>query len=513
MPQTDDGLPGLASQTFDVVSKFASSNEKAEWLGTPLYYAAKNGDLGLVNKLIEQGTKWKAGSRHGGRTILHAAAFGGNKGVVLSLLLKAGCKAEVNVLSSAPKSLSPLYVAIDLGHEAVARQLVLAGADVNYKSPLKGLTLLHKAIMRKMHVAHALILRGADVSAETPEGWTPLHLAIDYGFTDLVVSLLMKGVEKDAAGPHGLTPLLFACHQHKPDLDIVETLLHAGADVNATNNPQRSTPLMLACHKGNQEAVEAVAVVEKLLVAGADVNMCDKSGESPLIYAACSGFVSSVTTLLEHRAIVNHQNIAGRSALHEAGGCNSAGAIDALINAGADINLKEFLKGQTPLNHAAENGNAESCLALLRHGANPNAKENSGDTPINIACFRQPANLEVTVDVLLRWGADETIADEDENTPKSSLDVYKDGGCSQDEIDRVKLLLDRAPADRAWRRRGWLVMLRARAPTNNSSGSKAKVSRPDDGATSGQEDVFRGAVDWLVGIGTAGVFRTVLQFL
>ena len=31
---------------------------------------------------------------------------------------------------------------------------------------------------------------------------------------------------------------------------------------------------------------------------------------------------------------------------------------------------------------------------------------------------------------------------------------------SQDDIERVLVLLDRAPADRAWRRRGWHVMLR-----------------------------------------------------
>lgn len=34
--------------------------------------------------------------------------------------------------------------------------------------------------------------------------------------------------------------------------------------------------------------------------------------------------------------------------------------------------------------------------------------------------------------------------------------------CAQGEVERARLLLSRAPADRAWRRRSWLVMLRGR---------------------------------------------------
>ena len=97
----------------------------------------------------------------------------------------------------------------------------------------------------------------------------------------------------------------------------------------------------------------------------------------------------------------------------------------------------------------------------------------------------------MVVDLLLRWGADETAFDDDGETPADALEnVREHRECSQDEIERVRLLLDRAPADRAWRRRGWLVMLRSRASraTNDiydSFGSSGSTGRDVSNAAGG----------------------------
>lgn len=48
----------------------------------------------------------------------------------------------------------------------------------------------------------------------------------------------------------------------------------------------------------------------------------------------------------------------------------------------------------------------------------------------------------MVVVLLLRWRADETVVDEDGDTPAERLDtVHEKRECSQDEIDRVRLLL------------------------------------------------------------------------
>lgn len=54
-----------------------------------------------------------------------------------------------------------------------------------------------------------------------------------------------------------------------------------------------------------------------------------------------------------------------------------------------------------------------------------------------------------------------------------------DRRCSREEFEHVRLfLLSRAPADRAWRRRSSLVLLRSHA-------SKAREESHDEGGTSG----------------------------
>lgn len=82
-------------------------------------------------------------------------------------------------------------------------------------------------------------------------------------------------------------------------------------------------------------------------------------------------------------------------------------------------------------------------------------------------------------------GRTKTAVDNDSNRPVDMLDVPLDehgvGGnnppsCAQDEVKLVRLLLARAPAERAWHRRSWLVLLRAR-----SQCSKAIRARQDHG--------------------------------
>lgn len=211
--------------------------------------------------------------------------------------------------------------------------------------------------------------------------------------------------------------------------------------------------------------------------------MCD--GFTALMLACCVSereIVPLLEILIRWGANVHARDAQGHSALHVAAVCNQAGAaVDVLIQAGADIEQKDD-DGRV----AVKYGCVKSYLALLRHGASIDAKDNDGRTPMNIACF------EVVVDELLKWGADETIADDEGNTPTSSLDLDSVGYIlgeeySQDEVDRVRLLLQNAPAD-------WLVMLRERV---SRQGASCKVARLDGGDTTEEDEAFRGAVGWL----------------
>ncbi len=524
-------LDGLEREIFQLVSKMATPEQWADWLRAPLEHAAAQGNLGLVDKLIGAGANGKAGWKGcGGRTFLHAAAAGGNEDV-LSSLLRAGAQPDVNVLSRGPPERSALYLAADLGREAVARRLIMAGADVNFRSADTRYTVLHRAIGGgHERLAEEFIMCGADVRVQTPRGATPLHLAVSKGLPGVVSAVLLKGADKDAVDNLGNSALMWACGAHndaEPKLAIVEMLLAAGVDVNI-RQPSNGY------YSGG---------------------LASSDGHSALDFASERGYVSILRALIRCGVDVDARDD-HCSALHLAAWRDQAGAVDVLIESGADIELKSH-SGFTPLGTAAANGKAKSSLALLRHGASIGAQAFNGDTPMHLACMFKSEGLEVVVDMLLRWGADETAVAKDGKTPEAALNVWLDQQeCSQDEVNRVRLLLGRAPADRAWRRRGWLLMLRARGSRARSDSSDTSsgiagleglssshggadegrnVARGDyaSGAANGEQgrdvrlevggsgaeiggggsEALRGAVKWLVEMEPAGVLRTVLEFL
>lgn len=68
------------------------------------------------------------------------------------------------------------------------------------------------------------------------------------------------------------------------------------------------------------------------------------------------------------------------------------------------------------------------------------------------------------MDLLLRCEQDETVVDDLDMTPSDVLNAQRGRKCSLGELGQAKQLLERAPRDRAWRRRGWLVILGSRSP-------------------------------------------------
>jgi ankyrin repeat protein len=74
----------------------------------------------------------------------------------------------------------------------------------------------------------------------------------------------------------------------------------------------------------------------------------------------------------------------GRYPLNWAAWQNNVEIINALLDAGADIN-KANLTGFTPLHHAIESGSKEAAALLIKRGANLNTVNRSGMTPLQFA--------------------------------------------------------------------------------------------------------------------------------
>ena len=481
------GLNGLEKKLFKLMAKGATKTQWAEWLRAPLEHALANGDKKLVMTLLKAGADGGAGWEGcAGRTLLGAAVEGGNREVV-SAILEAGGLEELDTVSG-EEGMTPIHHAVAGGHTDAARALILAGADVG-------------------------LLDGRDRSA--------LHYAVEGGYLQVAEDVIIGGAALNAEDADGDTPLhLAAAHD---DQAFVSTLLRRGASVDATNKKGQH-PLHLAIEH------DRVAVAEALLKAGADPDVFYDGDSSPLFLARRSLVMTQ--TLLEHDADVKAVDDEGYTPLHWAAQTSKAEVVEALVEAGADVeaqsgkitfyNLRDGgdFEKLTPLHVAAMRCNLGGMSALLHQGADINAVDEDLRTPLHLLCeLSAPLTTTFsgmtadTADLLLRWGADQTLTDNDGHTPEQLIERVE-------LTEPVRRVLANVSADRAWRRRGMLVMCRAfpdKIPTKGGEGRAGKAGarrgrRSGGGSVSGGRG--RGNVlARVVELEDDALFRKIVGFL
>ncbi|XP_053606174.1 ankyrin repeat domain-containing protein 54-like [Plodia interpunctella] len=102
-----------------------------------------------------------------------------------------------------------------------------------------------------------------------------------------------------------------------------------------------------------------VELVETLLMAGADPNSSDEHKRSPLHLASCWGYVDVVKALLRHGANPNIKDSLGNTPLHLAACTNHIPVVIALLDAGTDVSSNDR-NGRNPLQLA------QSKLKIIR---------------------------------------------------------------------------------------------------------------------------------------------------
>ncbi|WP_257296309.1 ankyrin repeat domain-containing protein [Endozoicomonas sp. YOMI1] len=153
--------------------------------------------------------------------------------------------------------------------------------------------------------------------------------------------------------------LLFIAAQNN-NIDCLEALIAAGADLNAAMTTDGSTPLHIAAQNNNTDCVKA------LIAAGADLNVAvTTDGGTPLFSAAESNNIDCLKALIAAGADLNAAlTTDGATALFIAAQNNNTDCLQALIVAGADLNAARTTDGATPLSIATERNNTD-CLQAL----------------------------------------------------------------------------------------------------------------------------------------------------
>lgn len=135
--------------------------------------------------------------------------------------------------------------------------------------------------------------------------------------------------------------------------------------------------------------VEAVASndnrqIEMALARGEDVNARSASGYTSLMWAAESGRLDLVNTLIERGADVNAVSDTGLTPLALAASSGQIDVMARLVAEGALVN-QPLRDHYTALHAAALHGREASARWLIDHGAQLDTKDDRGDTPLQVA--------------------------------------------------------------------------------------------------------------------------------
>lgn len=209
-------------------------------------------------------------SDDGAREALFQSIERGEREQVERLIAAQPGLASARNAAGVSATLYSLYV----GQPEMAALLADAGAEI---------TVFEAAALGRTGTLSPLLAKDpAEANAVSADGFTPLGLAAFFGQPTAAQMLLDHGADPNTASANAMrvAPLHSAVAAQR--LDIAETLLRHGAQVNATQADDY-TPLHEAAQNGQ---VEMIAL---LLAHGADPSARKSDGQTPLDVAQAHG--------------------------------------------------------------------------------------------------------------------------------------------------------------------------------------------------------------------------------
>ena len=405
---------------------------------TPLLMACTSVNAALVETLLEAGANPRD-ALLSGETALMLASRAGTVQAVVALLASG---ADVNA-TEGTRGQSALMWAVANTRPDVTKVLLDHGADINARSQIRTLVfsmggnrsaggassgivltevpqggstpLLFAARSGDLESAKLLVAAGADVHDAAADGTTVLIMAAHSGHGTLAAYLLDYGANVNAA-PRGYTALHAAVlrgtlrdrrvQNSDPGAGapLVKKLLAHGADPNVqftSGTPVRrwshdfalmdrwvgATPYWLAA-----KFLE-IEIMEVLAEAGADTLRPTRDGSTPLMVAAGVGYSRGGNSAFvkDRRDFSSYNSVASAeegTKIPEAEERMALAAVSRVVELGVAIDATND-GGDSALHGAASHGMDTVVRYLAEQGADVNAQNRRGQTPLDVAVYSQ----------------------------------------------------------------------------------------------------------------------------
>ncbi|XP_072046933.1 E3 ubiquitin-protein ligase MIB2-like [Amphiura filiformis] len=251
------------------------------------------------------------------------------------------------------------------------------------------------------------------VDHRTDKGFTSLHLSSHEGHYEIVSVLLSANADKELTDKDGDAALAFSCFGNKPS--VTKLLLKKGCNPNAVNRVGRSC-LHIAAGKGFSACVSALLMRDEI-----DVNKQDNDDMTSLMRAIESGDSPTIDLIVDEPAVdFTIKNKRGFNPLQYAALKGNAHSTERIVSkCKPDFVESHKEDGWTALHVAIFNNHTEVATALIERGhANMNCRTSKKEAPLHLACAK---GLNKSIELLVNGGAEVNAQDDDGDTPLHAM--------------------------------------------------------------------------------------------
>lgn len=412
-------------ETFGITIKERDDNQ-----ATLLHHATTSNQVEVMAYLIDSGIELDATDKDG-HTALHIAVLQGHIDAT-NLLLESGINDTIlnknsdAALHIVARNNDTNLLAAFLEHPNV--DIIVAG--YRKRTPLhviaendnvEAANMLHNSIMVKEHFKKNVGFRlcAADEDELTPihlaarkgsykvldlimenckahgyppevvlgfideENSTPLHAAIDGGFTEVVEVLLKHGADPVVKKDSQVPPFLLACSQGK--FKMIEIMLKSNTGEVVFCDDVYGQTCLHHCAR----AINASQIIPYLVQKGALVNSLDNKGQTPMMASTIAGGTIGVKSLLELGADVLVKDIEGNNVMHHAVTRNRKKIVNILLELpqASTLVVDADKKGNSPIHRALMLGYSSlvtPMIAIISYRLK-NIKDSGGNNYLHLA--------------------------------------------------------------------------------------------------------------------------------